>query len=139
MRVLKSSILWGMVLIIAGGLLLLEALGVLGTPLIWSAILGAAGAAFIYTFFKSRDLYWWAAIPGFGLLGPAATTAWDQLEPASLEERSAVLGRSRRGLLGSLPGSRSRALVGADRGRALPHLSHLRRLWPETQATRVSR
>src|SRR5215203_2970325 len=88
MRVLKSSIFWGMVLIIAGGLLFLEALDVLGTSLIWSAILGAAGAAFIYTFFKSRDLYWWAAIPEFGL---AAATAWDQLGPASLEEVSGAL------------------------------------------------
>src|SRR5215207_948157 len=35
-------------------------------------------------------------------------------------ERSAVLGRGRRGLLGGLSGSRSRALVGADRGWTLP-------------------
>ena len=52
MRILKSNVSWGVVLVIAGGILMLETLGFLGTPLIWSAIFGVAGVAFLYAFFK---------------------------------------------------------------------------------------
>lgn len=91
MRILKSSVFWGAVLVIAGGMLMLDALGFLGTPLIWSAIFAVGGVAFLYAFFKGHDLYWWAAIPGFALLGLAAVTAWDQLAPPYLQEVGGAL------------------------------------------------
>lgn len=91
MRILKSSVFWGVVLITVGGMLMLEALGFLGTPLIWSVIFGVAGVAFLYAFFKGHDLYWWAAIPGFALLGLAAAIGWDRLGPPYLEEVGGAL------------------------------------------------
>lgn len=81
MTLLRSRAFWGAVLILAGGLLLLQSLGVLpGAGLLWPVLFGAAGVAFLYVFFRNRD-GWWAAIPGFGLLGLTAAAAWDGLGP----------------------------------------------------------
>lgn len=87
MRVLKSSVFWGVVLIIAGGLLLLEALSVLATAFIWPVIFGAAGVAFLYAPFKSRDVYWWAAIPGFALVRPPWLGSRDRVGPPTAKKR----------------------------------------------------
>ena len=43
-------------------------LGGLGA-LIWSLIFGTGGLAFIFLFLTRRGDMWWAAIPGFTLLG----------------------------------------------------------------------
>lgn len=63
MNVLRSSVFWDVLMVVAGGFLLLEALGalVVGGP-IWSVLFGAAGAGFVYVFSRSRE-NWWAAIP----------------------------------------------------------------------------
>lgn len=79
MKSLKSRAFWGVLLILAGGVLMLEALGVLADAgLLWSLMFGAAGIAFLYVFFQDRES-WWAAIPGFTLLGLAAASAWPYL------------------------------------------------------------
>jgi hypothetical protein len=55
-------------MVVAGGLLLLEALGALAVEaLIWSPFFGAAGLGFAYVFSRRRE-NWWAAIPA-GVLG----------------------------------------------------------------------
>ena len=55
MKVLRSRIFWGVLMVVAGGLLMLEALGALAVGgLIWSALFGAAGLGFAYAFSRSR-------------------------------------------------------------------------------------
>jgi hypothetical protein len=86
MRVLKSSVFWGLLMVIAGGLLLLKALDALEAGgMIWSALLGAAGVGFVYVFSRSRE-HWWAAIPAGTLLGLATLVAWAEFGPASAYE-----------------------------------------------------
>lgn len=85
MKVLKSSVFWGVLLIIAGGLLLLEALGGLAVGgLIWSVLFAAAGLGFVYVFSRSRE-NWWAAIPAGALLGLGALGAWGEFAPDSAD------------------------------------------------------
>lgn len=86
MKVLRSSVFWGLLMLIAGGLLLLEALGALEAGgIIWSALFGAAGVGFVYVFSRSRE-NWWAAIPGGALLALVALVAWGEFGPASADE-----------------------------------------------------
>ena len=75
MKVLRSSVFWGVLMVVAGGLLLLEALDALAVGgLIWSALFGVAGVGFAYVFYRGRE-NWWAAIPAGALLGLAAFVA----------------------------------------------------------------
>ncbi|ABK04833.1 hypothetical protein Arth_3458 [Arthrobacter sp. FB24] len=81
MKATTASIIAGVVLLLAGILLLLDALRILDTALlVWPFIFGASGAAFLAVFSRSRA-NWWAAIPGFVLLGLAAVVATTQLWP----------------------------------------------------------
>ncbi|MFF1381948.1 hypothetical protein ACFVWT_00125 [Arthrobacter sp. NPDC058288] len=83
MKAPTASIVAGIVLLLAGVLLLLDALRLLDTALlVWPFIFGASGGAFLAVFSRSRT-NWWAAIPGFVLLGLAAVTATTQLWPGS--------------------------------------------------------
>ena len=91
MKLSKWNVLWGVLMVIAGGLVLLEALGAfaVGGP-IWPVLFGAAGVAFVYGFVASRE-NWWAAIPAGALLGLAALIAWGELAPVSAEDWGASL------------------------------------------------
>ncbi len=61
---------WGLLLVLAGILLLLGTLGVLGQVVayIWGLLFAVAGLGFLYVFLSRRD-NWWAVIPGMALLG----------------------------------------------------------------------
>ncbi|MBT2535537.1 hypothetical protein [Arthrobacter sp. ISL-69] len=81
MKAATASIIAGAVLLLAGALLLLGSLGVLDSgALVWPFAFGTAGAAFLAVFSRSRA-NWWAAIPGFVLLGLAAVIASTGLWP----------------------------------------------------------
>jgi hypothetical protein len=72
----------GLLLIIAGILLLLQNLGIFEVivALIWALIFAAGGLVFLYMFLTNRA-NWWAIIPGFALLGLAALIALDEFLP----------------------------------------------------------
>jgi hypothetical protein len=66
----------GVLLIAAGVLFLLEALGVLPEigNLVWIILFALGGLAFLWVYLANRE-QWWAAIPGCVLLGIAGTIA----------------------------------------------------------------
>jgi len=66
----RVRLLGGILLVVAGVLVLLQNLKILrsGQSLIWGLCFAAAGALFTYLYFKDRST-WWAIIPGFTLLG----------------------------------------------------------------------
>lgn len=71
--------LWGLLLIGLGVLYLLQNFGVLrGLDFIWPLLFAVAGLAFLFVFFTNRA-HWWALIPGFTLLGLAATAGSQML------------------------------------------------------------
>ncbi len=77
-----SRILWGVLLIAVGVLFLLQSLGVIQFAVIlWPVLIGVASLAFLFVFFGAPQTNWWAAIPGFVLLGVAGIVALDQLAP----------------------------------------------------------
>lgn len=90
-RWIRSRILWGIVLVIAGTLMLLQAFGVFVAEVIWPGLLAAAGLVFLYVFFEDRSEKWWAAIPAFILLGLTAAMAWDIVGTSAAEELGPVL------------------------------------------------
>lgn len=80
----RNTALWGILLICAGIVFLLQNLGWFGGfgDLIWTGLFGIGGLLFIYLFLSHRTEQWWAAIPGFTLLGLAAVTFLDNFGPA---------------------------------------------------------
>lgn len=83
----RNAALWGLLLIAAGILFLLQNLGWFGglTDLIWTGLFGFGGLVFLYIFLTHREEQWWAAIPGFTLLGLAAVTFLDNFGPRFIE------------------------------------------------------
>jgi hypothetical protein len=72
----------GILLIIGGILLLFQSFGMFRflVGLLWALLLGVAGVVFLITFLGNRE-QWWALIPGFALIGLAATVLVDQVIP----------------------------------------------------------
>ena len=71
------NIIWGVLLIAAGVLFLLQTNGLLGDTasvawqIVWAIVFAAAGVAFVWRFLIDRAGEWWAVIPGSALLGLA--------------------------------------------------------------------
>jgi hypothetical protein len=72
---LDYRVVLGVLLILGGGLMLLDRLDILhnATDYFWAALFALAGGIFLYYFFTDKSK-WWAAIPGFALLGMAASS-----------------------------------------------------------------
>jgi len=76
----RMDIIWGLLLIAAGGLLLLQNFELLGVTwdILWAALFAMGGVAFVAIFLMDRH-QWWAVIPGFTLLGLGALIALSSL------------------------------------------------------------
>lgn len=79
----NRTTLWGVLLIGLGVFFLLQVTGIFGalSTLFWSVAFAAGGAVFLYFFLTRPHASWWAAIPGFTLLGLAATIFYDRFAP----------------------------------------------------------
>ena len=83
------QIVFGVVVVVAGVLLLLQVTDLLPVPgLLWTGLLAVAGIAFWFVFFTHRPS-WWAAIPGAALIGAALTTVME-LDPAGFGQWTEV-------------------------------------------------
>jgi hypothetical protein len=88
-RRVPSSVVWGVLLLLAGVMLLLDYLEVLpGEWIFWAVALAAGAGAFLYVFLTQHEK-WWAAIPAGWLLGAAAVTVWEAL--VANDDRGAAL------------------------------------------------
>jgi hypothetical protein len=76
MKSMRAIIGLGVLLIAAGVLFLLDAIGVLPEigDLVWILLFVVGGLAFLWVFIANRE-QWWAVIPGCVLLGIAGTIA----------------------------------------------------------------
>jgi hypothetical protein len=91
---IESRLLWGLLLIVAGGLFLLQNLGLFeASGLVWALLLGLGGVFFISVFIQSRE-HWWGLIPGITLLAIALLIFLDNFFPraASIWGGGIVLG-----------------------------------------------
>jgi len=70
MKKFEGRLVLGVLLIAAGGLFLLQNLGIIpeAASLFWGIAFFIGGAGFLYVLYSDRS-QWWAAIPGFTLLG----------------------------------------------------------------------
>ncbi len=75
MRRIDPRLLIGILLIVGGLLSLLDAQGIIsnGSGIFWGMVFAAGGLVFIYMLFNDPN-HWWAAFPGFTLLGLAASS-----------------------------------------------------------------
>jgi hypothetical protein len=88
----ESRILWGLLLIAGGVLFLLESLGIIAVgTILWPVLTGIASLTFLFVFVSAPRANWWAAIPGFVLLGLTGTIALDQLVPEAAGEWGGAL------------------------------------------------
>ena len=73
MKRFDSRLIWGLLLVVAGALLLLQNLNVLSFvwESVWAVLFAVSGVVFLAVFLAPGDR-WWAVIPGFTLLGLAA-------------------------------------------------------------------
>jgi hypothetical protein len=92
MKQIDRSLLPGFALVAAGILFLAQSLGWLGAlaALIWAVAFGAGGVAFLVALVRN-SARWWAAIPGFVLLGIALLIALGELAPAFVADWGGAL------------------------------------------------
>jgi hypothetical protein len=83
MRRINPRLLIGILLVVGGFLSLLDVMGVISNAggIFWGLVFGAAGLVFLYLLFSDQDINWWAAFPGFTLIGLAVSS----LLPDSLD------------------------------------------------------
>ncbi len=86
LKLLRSSILWGVLLILGGAALLVDNVYHLNLgAYFWGIVTLVTGVIFIAEFVGSGRASWWALIPGVSLLGLAATIFVGELFPAASE------------------------------------------------------
>ncbi len=75
MRRINPRLLIGILLVAGGFLSLLDAMGVISNAsgIFWGLLFAAGGLVFLYLLFNDQTNNWWAAFPGFTLLGLAAS------------------------------------------------------------------
>lgn len=88
-------IIVGVAMVVLGGLALLQAFGILPTQgslmlLLLAGIFIAGGLAFLYVLIANRE-NWWAAIPGFTLLGLGGLILTGEFLPVFAERFGAAL------------------------------------------------
>lgn len=82
MKLLRSRLLWGTLLVLGGIALLLENLHVLRIEgLVWAVILAVAGLVFLSEYI-SNPSQWWPLIPGISLLAIALAILLDFIFPS---------------------------------------------------------
>jgi hypothetical protein len=76
MRRINPRLLIGILLVVGGFLSLLDAMGVISNAggIFWGLVFGAGALAFLYLLFNDQANNWWAAFPGFTLLGLAVSS-----------------------------------------------------------------
>ncbi len=88
MKRMNATVVWAVLLILAGVVALLQAFEVIGTDKLgrgtywevaWMAIFGVGGLLFMWHFLTDTRNNWWAVIPGLTLLAIAALMALDLL------------------------------------------------------------
>lgn len=74
MKRIDLRLVLGILLLIGGGVMLLETTGILrgAGQYFWAGLVAIAAGVFLYYYFANRSK-WWAAIPGFTLAGLAAS------------------------------------------------------------------
>lgn len=82
MKRFNANLLWGVLLIAAGVLFLLQNMGYLKnfSAAIWFVVFLAAGIGFLLVFTTNRA-HWWALIPAFVFIGLSGTIGLDTFAP----------------------------------------------------------
>ncbi len=68
MKVNRSEIIWGVVLVLAGLFFLGQNMGIVPdlSPILWTLVFGAVSAGFFVTYFTRGKAEWWWLFPAFG-------------------------------------------------------------------------
>ena len=91
MRWLRSSLFWGLLLIVAGILFMLQTLEVFRGGDIFAALALAVGSVLFLTIFVGNRSQWWALIPGITLLGIAASVLVQMILPSLADNLTGVM------------------------------------------------
>jgi hypothetical protein len=93
MKRLSTQIIFGLLLIAAGVMFLLQNLGYLGNALayFWAVAFVIGGGAFLYVYALDRPKQWWALIPGFALVGIGLLIGLSEIAPRWGDELGAPI------------------------------------------------
>jgi hypothetical protein len=93
MKRFDMRILWGGLLILAGGLFFLQELNLIPNAwdIIWGGLFVVAGGVFLYAFFNDRS-QWWTLIPGLALLSLGVIVAIEEFFPGANWTGAILLG-----------------------------------------------
>jgi len=84
MKMITGRLTWGLLLIVAGMIFLLQNLKLIPqSPVAWGGLFGIGAVYFLFGYFSNRE-NWWAAIPGFVFLGLSLVVFWDVLPTKSI-------------------------------------------------------
>lgn len=91
-------ILWGILLVLGGIVFLMDSFNLINlafffnrlAPLLWVFIFAVPGAGFLLYFLSSRS-DWWAAIPGFTLLGLSFLIGYETIFPRAAGDLGAAV------------------------------------------------
>lgn len=91
MKWLTSRVLWGILLIVAGLIFLLDNLNLLEMgDAVWMVIFAVAAAGFLSVFIQDRH-HWWSLIPGMTLLSIAVVILLDFVFPQGSDDWGGVI------------------------------------------------
>lgn len=90
MKRFDSRLFWGALLILMGGLFMLESLGLIALTAIWPLLFIVGGILFLVAFLLRKE-NWWAAIPGFTLLGLSTLIGADTFMPGLTDQWGGAL------------------------------------------------
>lgn len=81
-----NPLLWGALLVVAGGLILMQNLGLFEgvARFIWPLLFAAGGLAFGSVYLSKPREHWWAVIPAFALFGLSGTIMISEFGPDRL-------------------------------------------------------
>lgn len=84
MKRFDLRILWGGLLILAGGLFLLQEMNLIPSAwdFIWAFVFGIAGCAFLLVYWTNRT-QWWLLIPGLSLLSLGIFMLFEEILPGA--------------------------------------------------------
>jgi hypothetical protein len=91
MEIIRSRLLWGALLILAGVVFLLDSLQVVSLGGYFITVLFALGGLFFLSVYTGNRQQWWALIPGFVLLSLAALIFINEAFPNRFENLGGVI------------------------------------------------
>ena len=90
-KFIRSRIVWGILLILAGVVALLVNIGFVGSKNFFWIVLSLLGAGFFFSFLVENKRNWWALIPGISLIGVTLVNLVGWISPSVQQQWGEII------------------------------------------------